>query len=107
MPSMEELHEDIKYAFSCIDAYLDSFPRERVRNAHICEIGPGKNLIVGLTFKSLGAAQVYVADKYFKPWSDDYHAPYIGLWQKPSPRAGLQPNQKVFRQCLDARGTLR
>lgn len=100
MPSMEELHEDIKYAFSCIDAYLDAFPRERVRSAHICEIGPGKNLIVGLTFKSLGAAQVYVADKYFKPWSDDYHAPLYRTLAEAVAARWSDADQEVFRQCL-------
>ncbi|MDR3362188.1 MAG: class I SAM-dependent methyltransferase [Desulfovibrio sp.] len=75
----EELKRDIDYAFSCFDSYLVFFPRERIRHAHICEIGPGKNLAVSLMFRCLGADKVYAVDKYLKPWVDGYHAPLYGL----------------------------
>lgn len=78
-PTLEELEEDVRYAFSCFDAYLARFPRERIRQAHICEIGPGKNLAVCLIFKSLGAEKVYAVDKYLKPWVEEYHVPFYRL----------------------------
>ena len=71
--SHESIKHDVDYAFSCFDAYMRLFPRERVPHAHMCEIGPGKNLAVSLVWKSLGAERVYVADKYLKPWTADYH----------------------------------
>lgn len=104
MPSMEELHKDIAYAFSCIDSYFNTFPREDVHNAHICEIGPGKNIIVGLTFKSLGAEQVYVVDKYLKPWTDDYHAPLYRALVDAVALRWPEADLEVFHQCLAGRG---
>lgn len=71
--SHESIKHDIDYVFSCFNTYMHIFPHEHIPHAHMCEIGPGKNLAVSLIWKSLGAECVYVADKYLKPWTAEYH----------------------------------
>lgn len=100
MCTVEALHEDIRYAFSCIDTYLRYFPRNRIRNAHICEIGPGKNLAVTLTLRSLGAERVYAVDKYLKPWDDSYHPALCSALAEAVAARWPDADLSVFHRCV-------
>lgn len=99
MPSHETIRQDIAYAFSCLDAYMQLFPRDRIPHAHMCEIGPGKNLIVSLVWKSLGAERVYVADKYLKPWTADYHPCLYAALTDAVVRRWTDADTSVFEQA--------
>lgn len=78
----ENLQQDVDYALGCLTHYMGLFPLERISHAHVCEIGPGKNLACGLVFRSLGADRVYMVDKYLKPWDETYHPAFYTLLGK-------------------------
>lgn len=97
--SYESIMQDVEYAFSCLDAYMQLFPRKNILHARMCEIGPGKNMAVSLVWKSLGADRVYVADKYLKPWTAEYHSLFYAALEKAVAIRWPDADMSVFEQA--------
>lgn len=73
------LKHDADYVFGIFERYCKTFPLQRIPGASVCEIGPGGHVGMGLLYRCLGARTVHVVDKYLKPWTAEYHAPFYTL----------------------------
>ncbi|MDR1241381.1 MAG: class I SAM-dependent methyltransferase [Deltaproteobacteria bacterium] len=100
----DQIRQDVEYAFSCIAKYMEYFPRENIHGSSVCEIGPGKNMAVCLTFKSLGAAGSYAVDKYLKPWNEEYHPEFYKAMAYAVRSRWPDADMNPFIQCIERNG---
>ncbi len=107
MDNLSIIENDIKYAYDLLDYhYLPYFSLEAIANAHICEIGPGKNLGVCLFFKSMGAEKVYAIDKYPTAWDDEYHPAFYSQFADFILKKFPQAKKEVFDQFIASKGKI-
>lgn len=60
------------------------------------EIGPGINLVGCIGLRALGAAKVYVADRWIAPWQDDYNPVFCRMMAERIRAEGRPWDASVF-----------
>lgn len=75
------LRRDVDYGMQVISGFAMWTEGQGISLAgkRAMELGPGINLVGCIGLRALGAAKVYVADRWIAPWQDDYNPAFCRM----------------------------
>lgn len=79
--SEEALQRDVDYGMQIISGFSMWTEGQgfSLAGKRAMELGPGINLVGCIGLRALGAAKVYVADRWIAPWQDDYNPAFCRM----------------------------